>query len=282
MSATYLGIKGTRARQEFLPNTFPAGAANPCPACPTGYVYLTSNGNSTRESGQIQVRRRLRSGLTATVQYTLSKSIDDGALGGKGQGGQVIAQNWLDLSAERGPSSFDQRHLLTVQAQYTTGMGIGGGTLLSGWKGVLLKDWAFATQITSGSGMPLTPIYVTAVRGTGVTGSIRPHYTGVPVYAAPAGLFLNPAAYEAPALGQWGNAGRNSITGPSQFSLDASIGRAFPFRDHGSIDLRFESSNALNHVVFPSWNTTVTSAQFGLPNPANAMRAVRASLRVRF
>src|SRR5262249_39014793 len=128
MSVTYLGIKGTRARQEFLPNTYPTGAANPCPACPTGYVYLTSNGNSTRESGQIQVRRRLRSGFTATVQYTLSKSIDDGALGGKGQGGQVIAQNWLDLAAERGPSSFDQRHLLSVQAQYTTGMGIGGGT----------------------------------------------------------------------------------------------------------------------------------------------------------
>jgi predicted CXXCH cytochrome family protein len=41
--------------------------------------------------------------------------------------------------------------------------------------------------------MPLTPIYFTAVRGTGVTGSIRPQYTGAPVYTAPAGFFLNPA-----------------------------------------------------------------------------------------
>ena len=72
------------------------------------------------------------------------------------------------------------------------------------------------------------------------------------------------------------------LTGPGQFALDASMGRAFPFRDHGSIDLRFDATNALNHVTFPSWNTTVTSAQFGLANPANAMRSLRANLRVRF
>src|SRR5262249_29225039 len=41
VTATYLGIKGTRAVQEFLPNTFPAGAPNPCPACPAGYGYRT-------------------------------------------------------------------------------------------------------------------------------------------------------------------------------------------------------------------------------------------------
>ena len=32
LTATYLGIKGTRGVQEFLPNTFPIGAVNPCPA----------------------------------------------------------------------------------------------------------------------------------------------------------------------------------------------------------------------------------------------------------
>ena len=46
MVATYLGIKGTRGVQQFLPNTFPAGAVNPCLACPSGFSYMTSNGNS--------------------------------------------------------------------------------------------------------------------------------------------------------------------------------------------------------------------------------------------
>jgi hypothetical protein len=70
MTATYQGVKGAQLMQEYLPNTEPIGAVNPCSSCPTGFVYLNSNGDSTRESGQIQVRRRLRNGLTATVQYT--------------------------------------------------------------------------------------------------------------------------------------------------------------------------------------------------------------------
>ena len=111
--------------------------------------------------------------------------------------------------------------------QYTTGMGLGGETLLRGWKGTLFKEWTFLTQITVGSGLPETPIYLAAVPGTGVTGSIRPDYTGAPLYAAPSGLFLNPAAYTAPLPGQWGNAGRNSIIGPAQFTLNASMGRTF-------------------------------------------------------
>jgi outer membrane receptor protein involved in Fe transport len=282
VTATYLGTKGTRGMQEFLPNTFPAGAADPCPACPRGFAYLTSNGNSTRESGQFQLRRRLHSGFTATLQYTYSKSIDDSALGGKGQGGSVIAQNWLDLSAERGLSNFDQRQLLNAQIQYTTGMGLGGGALVGGWKGALFKEWVVSSQITAGSGLPLTPVYLTAVSGTGVTGSIRPDYTGAPLYAAPGGLFLNPAAYAAPAAGQWGDAGRNSITGPSQLTLNASLGRTFRWKDRFHIDLRFDAANALNQVTFTSWYTTVGSAQFGLPTAANAMRTVQTSLRLRF
>ncbi len=277
MTVTYLGIKGTRAVQVFLPNTYPAGAVNPCPACPSGYAYMASNGNSTREAGLVQLRRRLHNGFTASLQYTFAKAIDNAALGGRGQGSQVIAQNWLNLDAERGLSNFDQRHLVTAQMQYTSGIGVGGGTLLRGWEGAAFKGWTFITNITAGSGMPLTPVYIAAVRNTGVTGSIRPDYTGAPVYAAPAGRFLNPAAYAAAAAGRWGNAGRNSITGPGQFALNASMGRSF-----GDFDLRFDSTNALNHVTFPSWNTTVNSAQFGLPNAANAMRSVQATLRWRF
>ncbi len=42
LTATYLGIKGTRGPQEFLPNTYPAGGVNPCPLCASGYIYETS------------------------------------------------------------------------------------------------------------------------------------------------------------------------------------------------------------------------------------------------
>jgi hypothetical protein len=305
MTATYLGIKGTRGLQEFLPNTYPAGAANPCPACPVGFAYLTSNGNSERESGSVQLRRRLHDGFTGLLQYTFSKSLDeDAALGGSvtaqttaapgassssvtapsatGQQGLQIAQNWLNLKAERSLSTFNQQNVLSLQLQYTTGMGVGGGTLLSGWKGMLLKEWTFATLITAGSGLPQTPVYYATVDGTGFTGTIRPDDTGQPLYASPAGLHLNPAAYTALLAGEWGNAGRNSITGPAQFNLNASLGRTFRLNDRFNLDFRVDSTNALNHVTFTDWNTTINSPQFGLPVNANAMRSMQTTLRLRF
>ena len=278
--ATYLGIKGTRAIQQSLPNTYPAGAVNPCPACPSGFSYLTSNGNSTRESGQMQLRRRLRSGFSSELSYTFSKSIDDAALGARGA--YLTAQDWLNLAGERGRSNFDQRHLMTLQTQYTSGMGIKGGGLVSGWRGALLKEWTVTSQINAGSGLPLTPIYPAAVRGTGVTGSIRPDYTGVSIYDAPGGLSLNSAAYAVPAVGRWGNAGRNTITGPGQFTLNGSLARTFRLNDRFSGDLRIDAANALNHPTFPSWNTVITSSQFGLPITANSMRSVLTTFRVRF
>ena len=286
MTATYLGIKGTRAQQQFLPHTYPTGGGGLCLSCPNGYQYLTSNGNSSRQSGQVQIRRRLHNGVTASVNYTYSKSIDNAALGGgRGAGpaaATVIAQDWLNLSAERGLSPFDQRHLVNIQAQYTTGMGLRGGTLVDGWRGRIMKDWTFVSVIVAGSGLPLTPIYGAATQGTSVTGSIRPDYTGASLYDAPAGRFLNPAAVTAPRVGQWGNAGRNSITGPSQFNINASMARTFRFTERVNADFRMDATNVLNHVVYPNWNTVITSSQFVLPSSANPMRSLQATMRVRF
>jgi cell division septation protein DedD len=302
MTVTYLGTKGTRLMQEDLPNTYPLGATNPCPACPAGFVYLGSNGNSTREAGQIQLRRRLSNGLTATVQYTYAKAIDDAsAFSGAGlasgtsastssvaqfstvaSSAPSIAQNWLNLDAERGLSTFDQRNLLNFTVQYTSGEGIRGGALLSGWRGKVLKEWTVTAQLTAGSGLPETPVYLTNVQGTGVTGTIRPNLTGASVDNAPAGFFLNAAAYSAPAAGEWGDAGRDSISGPAQFSLNASLGRTFRLNSRLNGDWRMDATNVLNNVTFTSWNTTVTSPLFGLANGANTMRKLQMSFRVRF
>ncbi|HWC98055.1 MAG TPA: carboxypeptidase regulatory-like domain-containing protein [Candidatus Sulfopaludibacter sp.] len=279
LTLTYLGIKGTRGLQVFVPNTYPAGAANPCPACPTNFYYMSSNGNSTREAGQVQVQRRFHNGISASVNYTFSKALDDAVLGGRGSGGSVIAQNWLNLAAERGLSPFDQKHLVTFNMQYTSGVGVKGGTLLSGWRGVALKRWTVLTNLTAGSGKPESPSYGSAtIPGTAINGTIRPEYTGADLYSSPVGRFLNPAAYIAPLPGQWGNAARNSIVGPTQFALNASMQRTF----EDVIDVRLDATNALNHVTYPSWNANAASQQFGLPNQPLAMRSVQLTLRWRF
>jgi hypothetical protein len=263
MIATYSGSKGTRALQQILPFTTPDGAL---PG--GGYSYLLSNGNSTRHAGRLQLRRRLRRGLAAELSYTWAKAIDNATPGGRNP---YTAQNWLDLRAERARSDFDQRHLLAASAQYSTAS-----------KHRALREWTFSTQINAGSGLPLTPVYPLALRGTGVTGSLRPDFTGADLYAPPPGLYLNPAAVAKPQPGRWGNAGRNSITGPNQFALNASLGRTFRSNDRFSYDVRLDAANALNSVRFPSWNTTLGNAQFGLPVTANPMRTIQATIRTRF
>jgi hypothetical protein len=308
LTASYLGTKGTRGLQEFLPNTYPVGGVNPCPACPAGFVYFSSNGNSSREAGQIQLRRRLESGFAATLEYTYAKAVDDdsllGGLGGfapstgatilpwqslgiaassqTSQPPPSIAQNWQDLSAERSLSAFDQRNLLGLLLQYTTGVGLGGGTLAEGKKATLFKEWTFLTLISAGSGFPETPLYFEPVPGTGVTGTIRPDVTGAPLYAAPSGFSLNRGSYVPPLPGQWGNAGRNSIIGPAQFSLDTSIGRTFRLRGKYNLDFRIDSTNALNHPTFTSWVSIINNAQFGLPAAVDPMRSLQTTLRLRF
>ncbi len=296
-TATYLGVKGTHGVQQFLPNTYPIGGVNPCPSCPVGFVYEATGGNSTRESLQLQLRRRLRSGLAASLLYTYAKSVDnDASLGGQGpvatgaqstaqtstQGFGAIAQNWRNLAAERSRSTFDQRHLLNAQLQYTTGMGAGGGTLMEGWHGTLLKEWTILTNIIAGTGLPETPIFYSAVPGTAYSNIIRPNPTGVSVYRAQSGLHLDPAAYTAPASGQWGTAGRNSITGPGQFTLNASLQRTFRPSKRFFLDGRLEATNLLNRAVFTGWITTINSSQFGLPVNTNPMRSIQTTLRLRF
>jgi hypothetical protein len=292
LTATYAGVKGTHGAQQILPNTYPIGATSSCPSCPIGFDYRTSGGNSTRESGQVQLRRRLRSGFTATLVYTYSKSIDDDAvLGGQGHVTAsesstsvtaAIAQNWLIPRAERGLSTFDQRQLLNVQAQYTSGQGLGGGDLMRGWSGRLLKEWTLVTQVTAGTGMPETPSYFAAVPGTGFTGTIRPTLTGASIYNSGTRAHLNAAAYTAPLTGQWGTAGRDSITGPSQFSLDSSLERTFRVKTKLNLTARVDATNMLNHGVFTGWFTTINSTQFGLPAAANPMRSLQTTIRLRF
>jgi hypothetical protein len=280
----YLGVQGSHLMQAFLPNTYPTGAENPCSTCPSGFVYITSNGSSLRNAGQFTLRRRLHAGLTAAVQYTIAKSTDDAATFANkvaSVSALSIAQDWLNLGAERGPSSFDQRHLLSVQFQYTTGMGLQGGTLVDGKWATLFKDWTVASQLTTGSGLPQTPISFLAVSGTGVVG-VRPALTGAPTAPATAGSYANAAAYTTPALGTWGNAGRNSIRGPAQFSLDVSVARVFRLGGRWNLEWRLIATNVLNRVTFATIDTVVTSPQFGFPTVANPMRTLQMGVRLRF
>jgi hypothetical protein len=242
---------------------------------PSGYIYEQSNGNSIYHGVSAQLQRRFRSGVSANAIYTHSRAIDNA----------VQAQNFLDTSAERALSSTNRPNVLNLNWQYSTAVGRGGGMLIQGWKGALLKDWTITNAISAGTGLPLTPTLGgvrSTTTGTGITGSLRADATGLPVNAAAPGQPFNYLAFTTPAAGQWGNAGRDTITGPTQFSLNGSLGRTFRVTERKSIDLRFDATNALNHVTFSSFNTSIGSNNLGLLSGPSNMRSMTATLRFRF
>jgi hypothetical protein len=156
--------------------------------------------------------------------------------------------------------------------------------LMSGWRGAIYKEWNVQTTISAGTGLPETPIYFGAsAEGAPVTGTVRPTLTGAPIYSAVPGYFVNVNAYGAPA-GVWGNARRDSIEGPDQFSMNMMLLRTFRLHDRTSLDAQLTANNVLNHVVYNGYNTTWTAASttFGAPTSANSMRTVALQFRVRF
>jgi hypothetical protein len=246
VSAGYFGDRGTHLMQAFVPDA-------------ATYVYITSGARSERHAGTLTVRRRLHNGFIAGVEYTLSKATDNASTFSNRSitpSSLVLAEHWRNMAAERGPSSFDQRHRVSGQAQYTTRFG--------------MRVDAIATW---GSGLPFTPMVFATVGRTGLVG-VRPRLTGVSPEPVVAGTYANEAAYAPPLPGTLGDAGRNSIRGPSQFSLDLSASRLFQLPRRLRVEWRIDARNVLNRVTFSSINTTVGSPQFGRPTRASAMRTI--------
>jgi hypothetical protein len=161
-------------------------------------------------------------------------------------------------------------------------MGLGGHTMLSGWKGAVYKEWTVLANINTASGMPLTAIEPIEVPGTAYANIVRASY-GSQAGCTPApGRFINTCEYVAPAPGQWGNTRRDSITGPQVFTLNASMNRGFRLHDRYNLTAQLDANNVLNHVTYSSWITTL-GTQFGAPpSSANTMRSVQLTFRLRY
>jgi len=275
----YLGTKGTDLDTETVPNRAALGSSpltsqEVLPiANAQQFIYDSSWGNSIYHAGQVRLMRRFARNMSFNILYTYSKSIDDSStFGGVGN---VVAQNAFDLSAERGLSSFDRRHVLNLNYVLST------PTQASWWK----RNWTLSGSALLESGTPLTARILgnqSNVAGTGVVGSGRAQATGLPVTD---GSYFNLDAFTAPPPGELGDAGRNTIPGPWSWALNTAFGRYFTLGGEGSrkrIELRLETTNTLNHVNITNINTVVGSALYGLPTTAGAMRTADINIRFRF
>ncbi|HCC57988.1 MAG TPA: hypothetical protein DEQ47_12170, partial [Solibacterales bacterium] len=286
LEAMYLGTKGTHLDTQRIPNRSVAGsyrAQNGQTANASIYTYDSSEGNSIYHSLQLRVMRRMAKGLSLNVSYRFAKSIDNAStLGG---GAMVVAQNDRDLRAERGLSSFDQRHVLGANFIAESPFGENGLIRSGPRTQKLLANWTLSGGANLASGTPLTARVLgnqSNVAGTGAVGSGRADATGQPLYIGSG--FFNPLAFTVPAPGNFGNAGRNTIITPAVFTLNLALSRSVQLgaETRRRLEFRVESNNLLNSVNVTSFGTTVNASNYGQALAVGGMRTITGVLRLRF
>jgi hypothetical protein len=292
MNLDYNGSKGTRLDVE---RAIAIAGVQP-------FTYESSAGNSVFHSGSIRLRKRLAHGIAVSGTYAYSKSIDDASsIGG---GGAVVAQNPFDIAADRGLSSFDQRHRFTGNWMYELPFGENHRLAQRGPLSHLLDGWQWSGDFTIGSGLYFTPRVLgnSLDISRGVSGSLRANATGAPAslgnpttlewfntaaFCSPASSFGSStpapgAACANPSGGSFGDAGRNIIEGPGQIVFNMNFGKAITIKESRALELRIQAANVFNTAHFTAINAIVNSLTYGEVTSAGSMRRVTMLARFRF
>jgi len=291
MNLDYNGSKGTRLDVE---RAITITGVQP-------FIYESSAGNSVYNSASIRLRKRLAHGIGISGSYTYSKSIDDASsIGG---GGTVVAQNPFDIAADRGLSSFDQRHKFTGNWIYELPFGENHKFAQRGALSHILDGWQWSGDFTIGSGFYFTPRVLgnSVDINRGVSGSLRANVTGAPVSLGNSTTreWFNTAAFCSPATSgsstpasgttcvnpngtSFGDAGRNIIEGPGQVMFDMNLAKIITIKESRALELRIQAANVFNTAHFAGINTVVNSFTFGEVTSVGSMRRVTLQARFRF
>jgi hypothetical protein len=94
--------------------------------------------------------------------------------------------------------------------------------------------------------------------------------------------WFNPVAFTDPAPGQFGNVGRNTLSGPGTISVDLSVFKNFSITERTRIQFRSEFFNLPNHPNFRTMDTTYDSPSAGTLSAAAASRQIQFALKLLF
>jgi trimeric autotransporter adhesin len=284
----YNGAKGTRLDMQRAPNRCLPGQCDSSGTRIAGvqpFTFESSEGSSILHAATVRLRKRMAHGLSMSGSYTFSKSIDNASsIGG---GAVVVAQNDLDLAAERGLSSFDQRHRFNGEFLYELPFGTNKAWLNHGGPAsAFFGDWQFSGNYTLASGTPFTPRIVGAIADVarGTSGTLRADFTGAPITLDnPTVLqWFNTAAFVAPLSGQFGDARRNSIPGPGLVAVDMALTKTIQLKETRAFEFRAQASNVFNTVHFASIDSVVNSPTYGQVLSTGSMRKLQLVARYRF
>jgi len=288
-----------------------AAARAPYPEYAAGIELTEGGGRGSYNGLGIKLSQRFTAGLTTLISYTWSKALDDGsAIRGTGIAGQNLGDMYPEnprcRTCEKGPSAFNTPARLVASLLYDLPLGKGKGFVnRGGIVNQLVGGWQTSGIFTAQSGRPLYMMAGWDAAGQVIVGNQdRLNATGIDPYLPSnkqsADQWFNVGAFTNVTAGQFGNVGRNILTGPSIWTLDFSAIKNFPITERQRLQLRVESFNTPNHPALGSpvtnWGgssptpapnfgqirDTVTGGTFFTPGTAYQMRQVQFALKYIF
>ena len=209
-----------------------------------GAIYgVNPVGTSEYSALMLSVQHRGTGGLFLSGNYTMSECVSDVINYEPGIAGINLTKPG-DVAFDRGScGTTDQRHVANLSVVYQI-PGADGGAL-----SVLTRDWQVSAIVAARSGrhFDVTTGVDNALNGQG---GQRPNQISDDLYVKDGLRWLNPAAFQAPAPGTFGNVERNSLVGPRRFNIDMGVTRSFPFGGTQQIQFRAEVFNVLNRVHY--------------------------------
>jgi hypothetical protein len=274
--------------------------------------FAQTDSNQNYNGMNVQLRHALQHGLSASMVYTWSKSLDEvsnGDLADSNANQTDPANN----KTEWGPSDFDTRNRFVATALWEAPHIHPGNALLA----TMANGWQVAGTYTWHTGYPYTPVtynlQTTAfVLGSGVVSPTRPlAYFGGAISGCSDGLFTGGSDF--PNRGAGGTSGginyfditsppnshayvpgigRNSFRGPCYKDLDVSFAKqfAYDFGDHHTL-LRFQANmynpfNILQLQPIQNGNSNpganINNQYFGYAQGADAGRVIEFLARIQF
>lgn len=234
-------------------------------------------GNSSYNSFQGLLSRRLSHGLQFLAAYTWSKSIDNAS-------SFENSVNPIDPRRSRSLSLFDARHRLVFSNYWQI-----PAPITDLWTHHLFGGWALSSILTIQSGFP---IRMTSQNDQELMNSFDFETVGEPQQIAPfhrlnpqqsGGYYFDPASFTDAPLGQIGNTPRTLCCGPGIANLDLGIHKIFALREAAKLEFRTEVFNVMNHTQFQNPDGNITDGvAFGQVSRARDPRLIQLALRLTF
>jgi hypothetical protein len=223
-------------------------------------TYAVSDGLSNYNAAQLTIEKRLSHGLSALLAYAWQHAIDD--TGNTYGGGTGTPQDPRNRRADRGNSSFDIRHRMTISYLYNLPFGQRRSAPNRGDAiNLLLGGWQTNGIATLQTGLPFTPQLQTPTTNCCASRPDRIANGTLDSSQRSITHWFDTTAFTTPPPFTYGNAGRDILFGPGRVNFDMSLFKDFPIREQLKLQFRAEAFNIFNTPQFGQPSGSIGNAQ---------------------